>query len=40
MAARLPGLTWQPSDADPVAAEVIGRRVARAGAENKELMLH
>jgi SAM-dependent methyltransferase len=34
MAARLPGLTWQPSDADPVAAEVIGRRVARAGAAN------
>ena len=34
LAARLPDLTWQPSDADPGAVDVIGRRVAAAGAAN------
>ena len=34
LAARLPGLTWQPSDADPGAVDVIGRRVATSGAAN------
>ena len=34
LAAHLPGLTWQPSDADPGALDVIGRRVAVAGVAN------
>jgi SAM-dependent methyltransferase len=34
LAARLPGLTWQPSDADPEAVDAIGRRVAAAGTAN------
>jgi len=34
LAPRLAGLTWQPSDADADAVDMIGRRVAAAGAAN------
>ena len=34
LALRLAGLTWQPSDADAGAVEMIGRRVAAVGAAN------
>ncbi len=34
LAPRLAGLTWQPSDADADAVDMIGRRVAAVGAAN------